>query len=93
MNGGHLYLNQMGDLPLFMMKFYINESSIANILSIAEVANIAGVHIKMDTSKGKVINVHTEDMNIIHFKACAEDIFYTHINESTMITNTIVDPV
>ena len=30
----------------------------ANIRYFAEVANIAGVHIKMDTSKGKVINVH-----------------------------------
>ena len=59
----------------------------ANIHYFAEVANIAGVHIKMDTSKGKVINVHIEDGKIIHFKAFAEGIVYTNLNEPTMITN------
>ena len=43
------------------MKVHINESSMANILPFAEVANIAGVHIKMDMSKGKLINVNIKD--------------------------------
>ena len=60
-NGGHLSYNQMGDLLQFPMKVHINESSMANILPFAEVANMAGVHIKMDMSKGKIINVHIED--------------------------------
>ena len=76
MNGGHLSFNKMGDLLLLPMKFHINESSMANILYFAEVDNIAGVHIMMDTSKEKVINVHIRDGKIIHFKACAEG-FYT----------------
>ena len=62
-NGGHLSFNQMGDLLQLPMKVHINESSMANILPFAEVANIAGVHIKMDMSKGKLINVHIEDEN------------------------------
>ena len=33
----------------------------ANILYFAEVTNIVGVHIKMDTSKGKLISAHIED--------------------------------
>ena len=63
----------MGDLLLFPMKVHTNESSMVNILSFADVANIAGVHINMDTSKGKAINMHIEDEKIIHFKACAEE--------------------
>ena len=74
-NGGHLSFNNMGEILRFLMKVQINESSMANTLSFAEVANIAGVHIKMDTSKGKVVIVHIKDRNIIHFKACAESIF------------------
>ena len=59
--GGHLSLNQMRDLLLLLVKFHINESFMEKILSFAEVANIAGLHIKMDTSKGKLINVHIKD--------------------------------
>ena len=67
-NAGHLYFNQMGNLILFPMKVHTNESFMANILSFAEVANISGVHIKMDTSRRKLINVHIKDGKIIHFK-------------------------
>ena len=86
-NGGHLSFNQMGDLLIFLMKVHINELSMANILYFAAVTNIAGVHIKMDMSKEKVINVHIEYGKIIHFKACTEGLFYTNINDPTMITN------
>ena len=48
----------MGKVLLFPMTVHINESPMANILSLAEVANIAGVHIKMDTSKENAINLH-----------------------------------
>ena len=48
----------MEDLLLFPMKFHINESFMANSLSFAEVVNIVGVHINMDTSNEKLINVH-----------------------------------
>ena len=58
----------------------------ADILSFAEVTNIAGVHIKINMSKGKVINMHIENRKIINFKAFAEGIFYTNLNDPTMIT-------
>ena len=63
-NGGHPYFGQMGDLLLLPMKVHINESSMADILYFAEVANITGVHINMDTSKEKSINVHIEAGNL-----------------------------
>ena len=61
----------------------------ANILYFAEVANIVGVHIKMNTSKDFFISVHIKDGKLIHFKACAEGIFYTNLDEPIIITNTI----
>ena len=45
-NGVHLSFNQMKDLLQLPMKVHINESSMENILSFLEVANITGVHIK-----------------------------------------------
>ena len=59
----------------------------ANILYFAGFANIAGVHIKMDTYKGEVINLQIKDKKIIYLKACIEGILYTNLNEPTMITN------
>ena len=87
-SGGHPSFNHMGGLLLLPMKVHINELFMANILSFAEVANITGVYIKMETSKGQTINVHIEYGKIIHFKACAERLFYTNLNDSTMVTNT-----
>ena len=43
-NGGQLYFNQMREFIFLPMKVQINKSSVT------EVANIAGVHINMDTS-------------------------------------------
>ena len=71
------------------MTFHMNESSVANILSFVEVAYIAGVHINMDTSKEKVINIHMQYKHIIHFIACAEGLFYTNLDDPSMVTNTI----
>ena len=65
----------MGDLLILPMTVHINESSMANILYFPEVVNITGVRIKMNTAKEKFINVHIQDVQIIHLKACAEDIF------------------
>ena len=87
MNVGHLSFNSMGDLILLPMKFHINELSMVKTLYFAEVVNIVGVHIKMDKSKEKLINIHIKDGKIINFKECAEGIFYTNINELTMTTN------
>ena len=57
-----------------------------NILYFVEFANIAGVHINIDTSKEKLINVHIKNEKIIHFKVYAEDLFCADLNDPSMIT-------
>ena len=72
-----------------------NGYSIVNILSFVEVANIAGVHINMDTSKEIVIKVHMQDRCILHFRVCKEGLFYTNLDDYGMVTNptnTYVNP-
>ena len=87
-NRGHIYFNHMGELLLLPITVHINESSMTNILYFVKVSNISGMHIKMDTSKKKIINVHIKYGKIIHFKSCAEEgLFYTNLDDPIMITN------
>ena len=60
-----------------------------NILSFAEVANIAGVHINMDTPKENSNTVHMQDRHIIHFRACVEGMFHRNLDNPSMFTNPI----
>ena len=70
LNGAHLFFNQMVDLILLPMKVHINESTMTNILYFAVVAKIAGVRIKMDMTKEKIINVHIKDGNHSFQRMC-----------------------
>ena len=79
----------MGELLFLPMTVHMNESSMANILSFTEVSNIAGVHVKIDTSKGKVINFHMQDRWIIYFRACSEGLFNTKLDDPILVTNPI----
>ena len=88
-NGYHLSFDKIGEIIFLPMTVHINESLVANILSFAEVSNIEGVHIKMDTSKEKIINVHMQYRRIIHFRAFEEGIFYTNLDDLSMVTNHI----
>ena len=74
-NGGGLYFNDMGEILPFPMIVHINESSMYNILYFAEVDKIAVVHINMDASKEKLINIHIKDGKFIYFKACLGGLF------------------
>ena len=71
------------------MSVHKNEYSMANILSFAEVTNITVVHINMDTSKGKIINFHMQERHIINFISCAEGMFYTNLDDLSMVNNPI----
>ena len=84
-NGGHLSFSQMRSLLLLPMIVHMNESSMVNILFFSELANIAGMHIKMDTSKEKVVNVHNKGSFFI-----SKGLFYTNLDEPSMITNTSI---
>ena len=58
-----------------------------NILYVAEVANIAEVHIKTIHQRKGHQRSYQRQKNI-HFKECVEGILYTNIDEPSMITNT-----
>ena len=74
-NVGHLSFDQMGELIFFPMTVHVNEFLVANILPFIEVVIIAVVHIKVDTTKEKFINVHMRDRCTINFRSCVEGLF------------------
>ena len=88
-NGYHLSFDKIGEIIFLSMTVHINEPSVANILSFAEVSNIEGVHINMDTSNENIINGHMQDMCIIHFRVCAEGLFFTNLDDPSIFTNII----
>ena len=84
-NRGHLPYNYIGELLLLPTKFHKNESYMEKTQYFSEASNIARLHINIDTSKEKVINVHIKDRTFIHFKACAEVFFQKNIDDPSMI--------
>ena len=86
-NRGRLSFNQTEEIILLPTTVNINKYYTANILYFSEVTNIKRVHIKMDTSKEKLINVYIKDGKIVHLKACVGGLFYTNLDDPSMITN------
>ena len=74
-NGGSESFAQITELQLLPLRVHFNESSIANIISLSDVANLDGARITMDSNIEKAINLHYND-SIIQFKECADGLYY-----------------
>ena len=56
-NGCVIVFTKIGDLKLFPFTVHVNEQSMANILSLKDVANIPGIRVTMDTDSSRSIAV------------------------------------
>ena len=61
------------------MKVHFNANSIANIVSLSDIANLDGAKLTMDTSVERAINLHVNNMTI-QFKECADGLYYYDTN-------------
>jgi len=91
LTGGTTYFRQQGTCNILPMKVWFNDQSLANILSMNEVANIDGVSITMDTSIDNAIIVNLPDENTLRFEQ-VNDGLYTYnpvsgIKSNNAITN------
>ena len=84
--GGHLYFNQMGKILLLSMTVHIDESSMEKILYSTEVASISGNAIQYGHFRGKSHQCSHQRRFPPPFKACAEGIFCTNLDDISMIT-------
>ena len=73
-NGGSQFFEKIGQFKFFPLKVHFNEESMANILSMKDVASIPGVRVIYDSSAERAILVHFNNC-IYKFKECREGIY------------------
>ena len=78
-NGGSKVFQYMAAANLLLVLVHINLSSLANILSLSDVANIPGVWLTIDMEVEHAILLHV-DNNIIKFHECHDGLYYYDIN-------------
>ena len=66
-NGGALAFTKLGILKFLPLSVHVNESSMANILAVSDVAAIDGVRLTMDSEQEKSISVHLPDGMVYSF--------------------------
>ena len=74
-NGGAQSYDHEANLNFLPMPVFYNAHSIANILSLADVANLPNTKITMDTSKAKAMYLHHGD-KVYTFKECVDGLYY-----------------
>ena len=62
-------------MKLLPLEVHFNPSSIANIISLSDVANLEGARVTMDSSVARAINLHFNG-DIYQFKECADGLYY-----------------
>ena len=74
-NGGSKTFTQMAPFKFLPMEVHFNPYSMANILSIKDVASIPGSHISMYSRNERAIIV--EDKNrVIKYQECCDGLYY-----------------
>ena len=79
-NGGIKKFKEVGTLKLFPITVHYSDSSLANILSLNDIAALKGVHITMDTRIQRDICVHFEDQ-IMTFRPCKNGLYFFDMNK------------
>ena len=74
-NGGSKCFDLKSKMKLFPIEVHFNSESMANILSLKDVAEMKGARVTMDTLKGREIVVHFNEQ-AYHFAEHAEGLYY-----------------
>ena len=74
-NGGAQTYDHKAKFNFLPMNVHFNVHSIANILSLSDVANLPDTKITMDTSKAKEMYLHHKD-RVYTFKECVDGLYY-----------------
>ena len=74
-NGGAQTFSQEASLKALPLKVHYNADSLANILSLSDVANLPGALLTMDTEIERAIILHFNDREL-KFQECSEGIYY-----------------
>ena len=87
-NGGSEHFKQIANLKLLPMRVHFNPDSIANILSLSDIANLEGARLTMDSSVERAINLHVND-SIIQFHECSDGLYYFDASKHNYNNHTV----
>ena len=73
-NGGHVDYTHKANLQILPFEVFFNESSMANILSLKDVAS--KFKITMDTSIDRAMTVHINEHTLLRFQECSDGLYY-----------------
>ena len=73
-NGGTIVYDEIGELTLFPLTVHVNDSSLANILSLKDLLDVPGLYSTMDSRKEKAIIIHY-DGRIFKFVQIPEGLY------------------
>ena len=74
-NGGARSFSKEATLNILPIRVHFNAESLANILSLSDVANLPGVRLTMDSEVERAIVLHLHD-NKIKFRECSDGLYY-----------------
>jgi hypothetical protein len=74
-NGGTQVFDNTADLNLLPLRVHFNEHSLANILSLSDVANLPGARVTMDTDIDRAIILHFNGKTL-RFHECADGLYF-----------------
>ena len=86
-NGGSQKYDQIGFFKYLSLPIYYNPKSIANILSLKQVASVPDVRITMDTFKERAIFVTLPDGKKMKFKECDNGLYYYDTKDELKLPN------
>ena len=75
-NGGKQVYDQLAVMKEFSLQVHFKNDSLANIISLRELANIPGVSIMMDTSKERAIVVKMGPYKEFKFLECPDGLYH-----------------
>ena len=90
-NGGKQHYNSTAELKILTMQVHYNSTSLANILSLSDVANLEGARITMDTELEQAINLHYRG-KIMKFEECADGLYYLDTRTLRNYSNNTITP-
>ena len=81
-NGGSEVFRKHGTLNLLPLKVHFNAESLANIVSLSDIANLEGARLTMDTNVARAINLHINGVTL-QFKECSDGLYYYNTKEAS----------
>ena len=86
-NGGVTTYDEIADLNILPIRVHFDENSIANVLSLKDVAAIPGATLTMNTKVDKAISLHLKSGATLSFMPCKEGLYYYDVNDGNNNNN------